>query len=174
MRRVSLNQRLSFEEGSTEEIEVALFVFEHEDLDEPVRISTDPTEELSLDPLIRGTRSTFNGANPAHQPYQFALVSTDLPSDMEDAPAAATLTLENVDSDMAELLQSITTRATVHMAIVLASSPDLIEAEFRGMKLLSAEGDASEITLSISREPIEEESFPVDRMTKQRFPGLHR
>lgn len=174
MRRVSLNQRQSFEVHSTAEVEVALFVFEHEDLAEPVRLSTDPTERLTLEPLTYGTRSTYGGAKPAYQPYQFVLVSTDLPSDLEDAPAEATLILENVTNRIAETLQSINTRATAHMAVVLASSPNQIEAEWRDLKLIRVDGDASEVTLTLSREPIEEESCPTDRMTKQRFPGLHR
>ncbi|WP_029061331.1 hypothetical protein [Labrenzia sp. DG1229] len=174
MRRVSFNQRISFEEHSTDEVEVMLFHIEHPEISEPVRLSTDPGERLSVDPLAYGTRSTFNGANPVTQPYFFVLVSADLPSDQEDAPAEAAIVLENVTKGIADELQSVTTQATVHMAIVLASSPNLIEAEFRNLKLVRAEGDASEITLSFSRQPIEEESFPAARMTKQRFPGLHR
>ncbi|EFO33895.1 conserved hypothetical protein [Roseibium sp. TrichSKD4] len=174
MRRVSLNQRLSLEDASSDEVEVALFVFEHSELEEPVRLSSDPTERLWSDPLAYGTRSTFNDSNPSSEPFHFVLVSTDLPSDLEEAPAEATLVLENVTRGIADVLQSITTRATAHMAIVLASSPDVIEAEYRDLRLVRAEGDASEITLSISRESIEEEAFPSARMTKQRFPGLHR
>lgn len=174
MRRVSLNQRLSFEEHSTDEVEVALFHIEHEALTDPVRLSTDPTERLSDDPLAYGTRSTFNGASPVTEPFQFVLVSTDMPSDMEEAPAEAAIVLENVTTGIADVLQSLTTQATVHLALVLASSPDQVEAEFRDLKLVRSEGDASEITLYLSRQPIEEESFPAARMTKQRFPGLHR
>ncbi|MBG6178788.1 hypothetical protein IWQ55_006660 [Labrenzia sp. EL_208] len=174
MRRISLNQRLSQEAHTSEEIEVALFHIEHEDLSDPVRLSTDPTERLSDDPLAYGTRSTFNGANPVSQPFQFVLVSTDMPSDLEEAPAEATLVLENVTRGIADVLQMITTQASVHMALVLASSPNQIEAEYRDLKLVRAEGNASEITLFLSRQPIEEESFPSVRMTKQRFPGLHR
>ncbi len=174
MRRISLNQRLSHDAHTTEEIEAALFHIEHEDLSDPVRLSTDPTERLSDDPLAYGTRSTFNGANPVSQPFQFVLVSTDMPSDLEEAPAEATLVLENVTRGIADVLQMITTQASVHMALVLASSPNQIEAEYRDLKLVRAEGNAAEITLFLSRQPIEEESFPSVRMTKQRFPGLHR
>lgn len=102
------------------------------------------------------------------------LASAELPSDLEDAPAAASIVLENVDNDIAEVLRSFTDFATVHMAVVLASDPDQIEAEFRDMLLIAAGGDAAEVTLSISRRPIEDESVPMDRFTKDRFPGLFR
>ncbi len=66
------------------------------------------------------------------------------------------------------------TRATVDLAIVLASSPDLVEAEWRGLKLMTAEGDAGDVTFTFSREPLSQEPYPADRMTRQRFPGLIR
>jgi len=174
MRRLSLNQRLSLEENSTEEVEVALFHIEHAELSAPIRLSTDNTERLTDDPLTYGTRSIFNGANTLTEPFQFVLMSADLPSDLEAAPAEVGIVLENVTKGIADELQTVTTQATAHMAVVLASSPDEVEAEYRDLKLIRAEGDASEITLYFSRQPIEEESFPADRMTKQRFPGLHR
>ena len=174
MRRLSLAYRQSFEEGSTAEVQVALFHIEHAAMDVPVRLSTDPTERLSEDPLCYGTRSAFNGANPLYQPFQFVLVSALLPGDQENAPAEAALVLENVTKGIADELQSVTSPATVHMAVVLASSPDHIEAEYRDLLLTRAEGTASDITLYLSRLPIEAESFPAGRMGRQRFPGLFR
>ena len=173
-RRVSMNARVAFDAQTTAETEVALFVFEHDSLDAPLRLSTDPTERISSDPLAYGTRSTWDGANPSTDPYLFVLMSAELPGDQEDTPAAATIVLENVDNDIATVLRSFTDMATVHMAIVLASSPDLVEFEFRGMKLLSADGSAGEVQLSIGRRPIEEEQVPMDRFTKDRFPGIYR
>ncbi|TDE40922.1 hypothetical protein [Antarcticimicrobium sediminis] len=169
MSRVALNARMA---PNTDKVEVALLMIEHEALATPVRLSTDPTERLSTDPLMYGTRSSWMGADPLSEPFLFVLASAEIPGDQEDAPAAATLVLENVDNDIAALLRSVTSRATVHMAVVFSDSPDLIEAEFRDMRLIAAEGDASEISLSISREPIEDESCPSDRMTRDRFPGL--
>lgn len=174
MRRISLNARLMQDASATDEIYVALFYIEHELLDEPIRLSTDNTERLSDDPLTYGTRSTWMGTNPAIDPFLFVLVSAVVPSDLEDAPASGTFVLENVDNDIAKLMRSFTSLATIHMAVVLASSPNLIEAEFRDMKITSADIDAGEVTIEFSREDIEEEKYPSGRMTKDRFPGLHR
>jgi hypothetical protein len=169
-----MNARTGHDAASSAEVEVALFVIEHDSLDAPIRLSTDPTTRLSDEPLIYGTRSGWDGADPKIEPYLFVLASAELPSDLDDVPAAATMVLENVDNDIAKLLRSFTDRPTVHMAVVLASSPDLVELEFRNLKIISAEGDAGEVSLAISRAPIEEESVPMDRFTKDRFPGLHR
>ena len=64
--------------------------------------------------------------------------------------------------------------ADLDSCTVPASSPDLVEIEYRGMQLVSAEGNAGEISIEISRAPIEEEAVPMDRFTKDRFPGLFR
>ena len=174
MRRLSLLARAALDDPSSAEIEVALFTIEHPALAAPLRLSTDPTERLSSDPLIYGTRSSWMDADPETEPYLFVLASAELPGDQEDAPAAATIVLENVSNEIAATLRSFTDRPTIHMAIVLASSPDEIEAEWRGMKIVSAEGDAGEVQIALSREPVEEESVPTDRFTKDRFPGLFR
>ena len=172
MRRVSLNVRLAQEEASSAEIYAVLFEINHPDLPKPIRLSTDNTERLSSDPLIYGTRSTWRGANPITDPYLWIIASTLLPSDQDDAPAAGTLVLENLDNEMVRLVRSFTNVATLHMAVVLASSPNLVEAEYTDMEILLADIDAGQIVLSFSREEIEMEPFPADRMTRNNFPGL--
>lgn len=173
-RRLSLNARLALDAPASSEVEAVLLVIEHPALEAPIRLSTDNTERLSVDPLYYGTRSRWRGANPLTDPYLWVVASALLPSDLDDQPASATIVLDNLDARMAELLRSITDPATVHMAVVLASSPDHIEQEFTDLRLVSHEISAGEIALQISREEIELEHFPGGRMSRDRFPGLHR
>ncbi|WP_126975032.1 hypothetical protein [Frigidibacter oleivorans] len=174
MRRLSLNARRAHDEPVSPDVEIALIHITHPALTHPIRLSTDPTVRLSVDPLAYGTRSTWMGADPLTEPYLFVLVSAELPSDLEDAPSEATLVLEAVTNDIARLLRSFTSRPLVSMAVVLASSPDLIETQYRDLRLVSSDGTASEVEIGLSRQPIEEEPFPSIRFTKDRFPGLHR
>ena len=173
-REISKSARQAFEDATSSEGEIALFVFEHSSLTDPLRICTNPTDRLSDDPLAYGTRSTWQGANPTTDPYLFVLMSAEAPGDQEDATASATIILENVDNRISEVLRSFTDLATVHMAVVLASSPNIVEAEYLNMNLLSADGDAGEVQLTIGRKPLDEEDVPRDRFTKDRFQGLHR
>lgn len=172
-RRISLNARLMQDAEASAEIQVVLIEISHPDLDAPVRLSTDNTERVSEPPDIAyGTRSSWRGANPVSEPWLWIIASTVLPGDQEDAPAAATLVLENLDASMVQLLRSFTEPPEVAMAVVLASSPDEIEAEFDDLQIVSMDATAGEITLSISRELIEDEPFPSGRMSYARFPGL--
>lgn len=173
MRRLSLNARLAQDAMTSDEIEVALIFIEHPELDEPIRLSTDNTERLSDEPLYYGTRSKWRGSNRISEPFLWIIASVILPGDAEDAPASAKIVLENLDSEIVELLRSFTEPAVISIAVVLASSPDLIEAEWTGFQLVSADITAGEIALSLSRDEIELEPFPAGRMTRLNFPGVH-
>lgn len=173
-RRLSMNARQAVDEPVSSEIELVLLEITHPQLSAPIRLSTDNTERLSDEPLIYGTRSSWRGAKPDTEPFYWVLAAAVVPGDDEAAPAAAQIVLENLDSEITHLLRSFTDPATIAMAVVLASSPSLIEAEWADLQLTSAEGSASEIILTISREEIENEYFPSGRMTRQRFPGLHQ
>jgi len=174
MRPTSMTARAALDAPTSGEVQVALFQIEHPSLAAPVRLSSDPTERLTSDPPTYGTRSSWLGANKVTEPFQFVLVSAELPGDQEDAPASATLVFQNVDNDISKLLRAFTDRPVIHMAVVLASSPDLVEMECRDMRIVSAEGDAGQVSLALSREPIEDETAPMDRFTRDRFPGLFR
>lgn len=173
MRRLSLNARLAQDADASEEIEVALFYIEHPDLEAPIRLSTDNTERLSDDPLLYGTRSNWKGSNPMTEPFLWIVASAVLPGDEEDAPASARVALENLDTQMVELLRSFTDPAEVSIAVCLASSPDIIEAEWEGLLMTSAEVTAGEIVLTLSRDEVELEPFPPGRMTRLNIPGVH-
>jgi hypothetical protein len=172
-RRLSLNARLQQDAPASDQIEVALFLIEHPDLAQPIRLSTDNTERITTDPLVYGTRSAWAGADPLAEPYLWILASAILPGDAEDAPATARIVLENLDADIVTLLRSFTDPATVRIAVVLAGTPDLVEAEWAGLQIVSADITAGEIVLSLSRDEVELEPFPPGRTTRLAFPGLH-
>lgn len=172
MRRLSLNARMAQDAVSTDRIDVVLFEIEHPLLADPIRLSTDNTERLSDDPLMYCTRSTWRGADPVTEPFLFILADALLPSDLDDAPAAGKIVLVSLDREIVGLLRSFTEPATIHMAVVSASAPDLVEAEWSGLDITDASWP-DEITLTFSREVIEREPFPAGRMSRARFPGLH-
>lgn len=172
MRRVSLNARLALDQVATDELEVVLVIIEHPLLDAPVRLSSDNADRISVEPLMYGTRSTWRTGDGS--PFLFVMLDALVPDEQDDAPAQASLVLEILDSDIADILTATTVQATCHMAIVLASSPDNVEAEWIGLLMTSADGDSGQVSIKFSMEPITGEPYPADRMTKERFPGLHK
>lgn len=175
MRKISLNAHLAHDADGSDETEVVLLQFTHPETSQVVRLSTDPTERLSLEPLRYCTRSNWLGANPKddEEAFLFVLVSVLLPDDQDTAPPAARLVIEGADNELAEVLRSTLQEAEVSMALVLASTPNVIEQEWLGFKMVRAESQGEGITLSVSRNPLTAEPWPMARMTRERFPGLH-
>lgn len=172
MRRVSLNARLAQDRDASDDLDVVLVIITHPDLDEPIRLSSDNTDRLSLEPLMYGTRSTWR--TPDGEPFLFIMMDALVPDEKDDAAAAASLVIEILDSSLAEILTSTTVPAICAMAIVQASAPDYVNAEWTGMQMNDSEGDSGQAVLRFSVEPLQDEWFPADRMTKDRMPGLHR
>lgn len=165
-RELSLSARTSFNAEHGGEIPIVLVTIEHADLDAPIRLSSDPTERFSLDPLLYGTTSNANQ-------FTFVLMTAILPDDRE-SPSGVQLAFDNASSDMAAVVRASQTPATITIQLVLASSPDDIEEEYTELQAVAAEYNANRITLDVSREPLTSEPFPQHRMTQNRFPGLFR
>lgn len=173
MKWVSLNARQANDAAHSDEVELALVQIEHPSLVAPIRLSSDNTERLSVEPITYGTRSAWNGANPLTEPYLFVGMEIELPGDAEDAPPAARMRFANIDPGLVPTIRSVNLQASVHIAVMLASSPDTPDGvEYRDLRLIDASYDAAAIEIVMTRRPIEDGMFPFARMTKQRFPGL--
>jgi hypothetical protein len=172
-RAVSLNARMSIDAAASGDVEVVLIRITHPDMDEVVRLSTDPTVRIDgADPVVYGTLSTWMTGDGS--PFLFCLVSAVTPDDKDDSPPQAALMFDNVDQDIGAVLRGFVTPATCDMAVVLAATPNRVEAEWQGFQIMSAGGDAGTISLTISQESIAAEPWPAGRMTRQRFPGLFK
>lgn len=175
-RTISVAARNAQDAVATDDYEVILLRFRHPDLLDDVLVTSDPTEIISYEPYSMGTKSTWLADeydDIEELTYLFISMGIDLPDDATDAPMQGSLVLDILDSDIANLLTSTIEPATVDMAIVMRSSPDFVEREFRGLLMSGAEGDGGSVSLNFTRRNILEEPCPSDRTTKERFPGLH-
>jgi hypothetical protein len=171
-RAVSITARRHAEGETSDQVEVVLMQFEHADLDAPIRISSD-INRLSTDPLLYGTRSTWNDANPETEPYLFAFASIQMPGDQDGAPAAIQLVLDLFDNTLVNQLRSTITPATAHLAVVYAASPNAVEIEYRGLEVSDA-SYGNQLVITAARRAIEDRGVPQHLITDGRFPGLFR
>ena len=56
----------------------------------------------------------------------------------------------------------------------MAETPNLVEIETVGLELKNVSGDWGQVALKLSMEDLYDEPYPATRMSKERFPGLHR
>lgn len=162
---IPLSARRSMFEERTSDLEVLLVTINHALLPAPIRLSSDPTTRLSVDPLAYGTVS--NGLT-----YSFVLMGAILPDDRKGSPPRTALTFDNVDSTYIELARSFTEPATVDLTVVFASAPDFATQSYAGLRMTRVSFDESSMTFDLSREPFLSEPFGA-RQTKNYFPGLH-
>lgn len=167
MPTLSLSFRAAFNAETTDEIPVVL-VKVTPAAGDPVYLCSEPAERLSDDPLRYGI--VHQG-----QEYEWVLMSAAWPDDAEGKPPSTTLIFANVVENMASVVRDVTpgTQADVEMKMVVSSAPDHVE-EIYLLKATGSNYNAQQVTLEVSREPIELEPWPAQRMTKQRFPGLFR
>lgn len=167
-RMLSLNARRAMTAERTGEVPVVLVTIEHPELPEPIRLSSDPTERLSSEPLIYGTRS--RGAE-----YLFVAMSAPLPSETESAPPNAQIVCDNVDRRIVEMVRSVVSPPpTMTLEICLASDPDTVEEAYEDMVALVADYDVGQVTINLGVESFVSEPYPSVTFNPTRFPGLFR
>lgn len=173
-RVVSLNARKNRDALATADIEVVLVHIEHPDTPTPIRLSSDNAVRLSVEPLTYGTVSTFASVGGTLSPFYFVGMRAVLPDDEDGVAATVTLGLDVLETDIVDLLTSTTKKASCRIAVVMASTPNLVERETTGLLMESASGDWGQVQIKFTMQNLYDEPYPAIRFSKQRFPGLFK
>lgn len=131
--------------------------------------------EITHPDLAAPIRVTQNGADITSNgdTYQHFAFDMELPGDGEDEPVAK-LRIANVDRQIGEAIESITTPATVSTAIVLASDPDTIQFNWLNFELRNVTWNALEVTGDMIIRTFSTEPFPNVRVRESNFPNLYK
>jgi hypothetical protein len=143
--------------NETEECPIILLTFEHDDLDSPVRLTSDSTD------------TTSNGVTFTSKPFEI-----QLPDDTEDTPPATKISVAAVDRDLTRKLVSVSTPPTVTIQLVLSSDPDTVEAEWTDFELRSVSYNSLIISGEITIANFSEQLYPGIKFTPNAFPGVFR
>ncbi|MBA4797014.1 MAG: DUF1833 family protein [Rhizobiales bacterium] len=149
----------------SEEVVVCLLTVTHPDLEEPIRLSSDPTTRVSDDPLIYAT--TSRSEEYLYLPFEFTL-----PDDKGDSPPRVQLSLDNVERSLVAVLRSFATPAGITVELVLASDPDNVEIELPALQLSDTTIDEGRISATLVADPLINEPHPAGQFTPGSFPGL--
>jgi Domain of unknown function (DUF1833) len=166
MRTLSLNFREAVNANESGEVAIFLMTITHDDLDEPIRLSTDPTTLLTENPLAYKTRSR-------DEDYIYVPMQVVLPDERENAPPRAQFRICNVTRDLIEFVRSTTTPAQAKLELVLASALDEVEVESPWLDIISVANSARDLTFDMTLNSMAAEQWPVDSMDPSTFPGLH-
>lgn len=166
---VSLNFRQSAYASETGRVLIALLTLDHEDLAEPIRISSDPTQritELTTDSdVVYGTVSRGDT-------FIFLPMKIKLPSDTEEGPGELSIEIDNVHRTYTETIRSIFTPVSVKLEIVMDNALDTVEVSWPEFLLTNIKYNATTISATMKLETLEREPFPAGTFTPGQFPGL--
>jgi hypothetical protein len=152
--------------SETGEVAVLLITMDHASLSDPIRISTDNADTFTVDgQTVRGTIS--RGEN-----YLFCPIDVALPDDSYESISQATLRIDNVNRDILYAIRLLTSAPTVTMEVVLASSPNTVEASFPNFSLGSVTANAESVEGVLTLGCFLGEPFPGGSMNPSNFPGM--
>lgn len=141
--------------SQTSEAFLLLITIDHDDLASPIRVTSD------------GVDTTSNGNTFTAFPFQINLLD-----DTDTGAPTANLTIDNIDRTVVDAIRSIDTPAAVTIQIVLASSPDTVEASMSMLELINTEWDRLKVTGTLSYESFDNDAFPAKVYNPKEFPGI--
>ena len=163
---VSLNFRTAAYAQETGEVLIALLTIDHPSLEEPIRISTDPTERLSEgEQIVYGTKSNT-------KEFIFFPVRLKLPDDTDEGPRNMQIELDNIHRQYIQTIREIVGPPTMQVDIVLSSDPDTIETSWPEFLMRNIKYNAFIISATLDMETLEREPFPAGSFDPSRFRGL--
>lgn len=99
--------------------------------------------------------------------------SLDLPSDEQGQIAEARIVLDNVSRVLIDEIRNLPTPLTALLEVILASTPDVIEASFPDFTLRSITYNMVTIEGSLTLEDFLSEPYPKDILTANNYPAMY-
>lgn len=157
MRKVSSNALRAMLAQETEEVFLVCLTIAHPSLSTPFLLVND------YNPLARSA-GTF-------EPFAFDI---SLPNEQDDQLPQVTMTIDNIDNEILRAIRTLTgVRPKVTMELVLASSPDTVEAGPFKFTILSINYTDASIQGTIGFEDdFLNTAFPADTYTPTNSKGL--
>lgn len=149
----------------SDEIVICLLTVMHDDLEEPIYLSSDATVRLSDDPLVYGTMS--RGFEFLYLPFEFTL-----PDDRSDSPPRVQLSMDNTERSLVAILRSFSTPASIKVELVLASDLDTVEIQLPALQLSDVTIADGSISATLVANALINEPHPAQLFTPGSFPGL--
>lgn len=105
--------------------------------------------------------------------YTFLPLEITLPNEDESQAPRCSLTMHDVTQFLVPFIRTqLTGPAPVKLELVVASSPDVVEASFTGLMLSNISYNANTVTADLTAIDYDREPFPKHSFSPLYFPGL--
>lgn len=140
----------------TEEVFLHLLEINHDQLAAPIRVVNNFEDIIS------------NGDTYIAFPFDISL-----PEDSDTLPQVV-LTIDNVDRSITEALRPIATPPTISLILVLANTPDVVEAGPITFQLRSIDFDLHQVTGTLMPKDVLNAPFPYQTFSPSSHPSLFK
>ncbi len=154
-RGLSATATAALNAAQTKEVLLCLITLDHDGLANPIRLVNDVADITS-----RG------------EVYTACDFDLKLPQESGDRLPSTTAQIANVDRALTASLRGLTTPGTVALEVILASSPDTVEAGPYRFRTETMEFDVDKVTFRLAYEDFLNEAFPKDQISPSDFPGV--
>lgn len=133
----------------------------------PIRLADGYTQRISetADDVVYGVVSRSNN-------YIFLPIRISLPTEEQEAAPRAQITITDVTRYLTPVIRSISSPPTVLLELVLASTPNTVEASFPGLLMAGISYNKDQVTAELTVQSLTIEPFPAHTFTPSAFPGL--
>ena len=169
MTTVSLNLKEAAFAPETGRAPIVLITLSHDDLEDDIRISTDPTAEL--EELTTDTQKVY-GTTSNGKDYIFLPVRIKLPDDTDEGPGEMQLEVDNVHRAYTETIRNVFTPVTCQADIVMDNALDTIDASWPEFKLVNITYNGTTIIGTLKLETLEAEPWPAGSFVPSYFSML--
>lgn len=139
----------------TDQVFLVLITIAHEELEDDIRV------------VVNMENITSRG-----QLYVAYPVDVELPSENEDSPPQARLTIDNISTEITRAVRAIRSAPVVTIEIVLADTPDLVEASFPTFYMQGVSYDKLTVSGTLTVDDFTTEPYPSLTFNPAQFPGL--
>jgi hypothetical protein len=112
------------------------------------------------------------GVTSNSQDFVFLPMEISLPTEEEAQAPRCSIVLRDVTRYVIPIVRTIVGPPTVKMELVLAKTPDTVEASFSGFYISNFSYNADSVTADLSMIDYEREPFPMHSFTPAYFPGM--
>lgn len=144
---------VSANEQVTDEVWLTLLTIDSAEMPQPLRFVNDNASLTSRGQLFMA--------------FPF---DVEFPGQSDEDPGEARLVVDNIDRSIVNFVRQIVAPPLVTIEVVLASSPDTVEAAFSNMTLRNVTYDAKTVSGLLKFEDVVIEPVTYE-MTPERFPG---
>lgn len=156
-RNTSLTVREAVFSQETSTAFLTLLTVDHENLDDPLRFTSDAVDTVSRN----DTYTAF--------PFKFRL-----PAEESEKIPEVTLTIDNVSREITSVIRNLDTAPDVDLEIVTSDDPDTVEAGPFSFKLKDISYDRLTVEGKLKNPALDEAAFPADTFNPSTFPGLFK